>query len=271
MTEHEKANKKLWDELTPVHFKSYNVSHIKEGGTNIDGIQRQEVGPVQGKSLLHLQCHFGLDSLCWTREGARVTGVDFSEQSIAYANALKQELNLQTRFICSNIYDLPQTLDETFDIVYTSKGVLPWLKDLKTWAMIVEQFLKPGGFFYIMEEHPIVYIFDDTAPGSLVITYPYFHQSNPQRWDGGSEDYADPDYIVKNPSYEWQWSISDIINSILGAGLELEFFREYHKGFYKSLPDMRLGEDGWYYLPDHQDKLPLLFTLRARKPKKNEE
>lgn len=155
------ANQVFWDEIAPVHYKSYDIEKLKQGKSLIDAIQKKEMGDVKDKSLLHLQCHIGTDSLSWAVEGAQVTGVDFSKESINIANKLKKILDLKAQFIESNIYDLPNTLKEKFDIVYTSQGVLTWLKDIKAWGKLISHCLKSGGIFYIMEIHPLVYIFDD--------------------------------------------------------------------------------------------------------------
>ena len=244
MNKYEETSKKLWNELTDVHIKSYGVDKFKNGKSMLDQIQLKEVGDVRGKSLLHLQCHFGLDTLSWAREGAIVTGVDFSEKSIAYANQLKKDTNIKARFIYCNIYDIKRYLDERFDIVYTSQGVLCWLKDLNEWAKLIHHFLRPGGIFYIMEGHPITHIFDDEKRGRLEIIYPYFHSKEPTKWDDDSPDYSDETYIAKNPSYQWQWSLSDIINSLIKAGLRIEFIHEFDKLFYKALPDMKKDKYG---------------------------
>lgn len=265
MNKFEETNKNLWNELTDVHIKSYGIDKFKNGKSSIDQIQLNEIGDVRGKSLLHLQCHFGLDTLSWAREGAIVTGVDFSEKSIAYANQLKEELNIKAKFICCNIYDLKSLLDERFDIVYTSQGVLCWLKDLNEWAKLIHHFLRPGGIFYIMEGHPITHIFDDERRGKLEIIYPYFHSKEPTKWDDDYPDYSDETYIPKNPSYEWQWSLSNILNSLIKAGLQIEFIHEFDKLFYKGFPDMKCDKNGWWYFPDYIDKIPLIFTLRAKK------
>ena len=267
MNKFEETNKKLWNELTDVHIKSYGIDNFKNGKSTLDKIQLKEVGDVRGKSLLHLQCHFGLDTLSWAREGAIVTGVDFSEKSIAYADQLKEETNTKARFICCNIYDLKNYLDEKFDIVYTSQGVLCWLKDLNEWAKLIHHFLKPDGIFYIMEGHPITHIFDDEKRGKLEVVYPYFHSKEPTKWDDDYPDYSDKTYIPKNPSYEWLWSISDIINSLIKSGLRIEFIHEFDKLFYKGFPDMKCDENGWWYFPDYRNKVPLIFTLMAKKEK----
>ncbi len=265
MNKFEETNKELWNELTDVHIKSYGIDKCKNGKSTLDKIQLKEVGDVRGKSLLHLQCHFGLDTLSWAREGAIVTGVDFSEKSIAYANQLKEEMNIKARFICCNIYDIKSYLDERFDIVYTSQGIICWLKDLEKWAKIISDFLNPNGIFYIMEHHPIKDIFNDEKRGELEIIYPYFHSKEPTKWDDDSPDYSDETYIAKNPSYQWQWSLSDIINSLIKVGLQIEFINEFDKLFYKALPDMKKDKYGWWYLPNYRNKIPLMFTLRAKK------
>ncbi len=155
------GNRSLWDELTPVHLRSYGVERFLAGEPWLPKRILEEVGDVQGKSLLHLQCHFGLDTLAWAREGAVVTGVDFSPEAIKAAEELSKQANLPARFICSDIYDLPEVLDEQFDIIFTSIGVLCWLKDLDVWARIIADHLKPGGVFYIMEGHPLITTFDE--------------------------------------------------------------------------------------------------------------
>jgi len=126
----EEANKTHWNELAPVHARSYDTETLKKGRHLLDEIQLREMGNVDKKTLLHLQCHIGTDSLSWVRRGAIVTGVDFSGRSIEYANILKEEVGLEADFIHSNIYDLEENLSKQFDVVYTSKGVLVWLKDL---------------------------------------------------------------------------------------------------------------------------------------------
>ncbi|MFH1219238.1 MAG: methyltransferase [Candidatus Eisenbacteria bacterium] len=263
----ERSNRELWDELAPVHARSYReVAILKEGGIALDEIELEEMGDVRGKTLLHLQCHIGTDTLSWVRQGARVTGVDFSADSIAIAKRLGRELQLDATFLRASVYELPEVLHEQFDIVYTSRGVLCWLRDLDKWGRIIAQFLKPGGIFYIMESHPICNIFDDRKPGELAITLPYFHGSAPAFWEADTPDYADGTYIPRHPAYEWQWSLSDILNALLKAGLHLESFKEYERLFFKRFPEMVSCSERWYCFPRYGGKLPLMFTLKARKP-----
>ena len=157
MNDYVQANRKLWNEWTGLHLDSnyYDLNGFKAGKVTLGAVERREVGDVSGKSLLHLQCHLGLDALSWARLGAAVTGVDISDESIHVAQALSDEFNVPAQFICSDIYELPQVLDRQFDIVFTTCGVLTWLPDLQRWAKIITHYLKPGGMFYINEIHPI--------------------------------------------------------------------------------------------------------------------
>ncbi len=261
----EKQNQRLWDELASVHLEAYEeVKMLREGREILDVIELADIGPVRGKSLLHLQCHIGTDSLAWARQGAVVTGIDFSEESIRCARQLSEELDLPARFIQSSVYDVRTVDEERYDIVYTSRGVLCWLRDLQEWGRIVADSLKPGGLFYLMETHPLLAAMEE-VDGVLVPTYPYFHQTSPMEWTGDG-DYADPGYISKTSSLEWQWSVSDILHALLDAGLQIDLVKEYDRLFFKMFPSMTTEDGRWFRMPEHEDKLPLLLTVRAGKP-----
>ena len=259
----EKGNRCHWDELAAVHAESYDCNRILSGGHLIDDIQLEEVGDVRDLSFLHLQCHIGTDTLSWAKLGAKVTGVDISPESIGVARKLSKESGLKGRFIKSSVYDLPEKLDETFDVVYTSVGVLCWLSDLSEWAKIVRGYLKPDGFFYVFDSHPVLGMLDDESQG-LKIRYDYFHRVEPMKWQGGYQDYSNGDYTVKSPSWEWQWSLQDIVSSLIDAGLRMEFLREHEVIPWKALPSMvECGRDMWK-LPDGFPRVPLMFSIRAR-------
>lgn len=265
--EAELRNRELWDEIAPVHLKAYKeVALLREGIEVLDEIELREVGSVAGKSLLHLQCHIGTDTLAWARHGAMTTGVDFSAESIACASQLSGELGLPGRFIHSNIYDLPDLHEAQYNIVYASKGVLCWLRDLEEWGRIIARYLKPGGIFYLMESHPIVMALEEEKSGELAFAYPYFHKDTPTEWAAGDPDYADGNYVRKNASVEWEWAVGDIVNALINAGLQLDFVNEYEKLFFRLFPSMTTEDDRWFQLPKYSKKLPLLLTVRARKP-----
>lgn len=266
MDKYLKNNEDLWNELTPIHERSefYDVEGFKKSKCTLHSIELEEIGDVTGKSLLHLQCHFGLDTLSWGRRGAKVTGIDFSEEAIALAHRLSEETSIEADFICSDIYAMPDALKGQFDIVFTSAGVLCWLSDLERWAEIIFHFLKPGGFFYIREYHPMIWVFDDSANTTeLKVHYSYFHNPEPVKWEPQG-DYADPDAVVTHGSYEWTHSLGDVINALISAGLKIDFLHEFPVIGWRHCPLMKQDRDGWWRLEG--DKLPLTFSLKATKP-----
>ena len=240
MREEVKTNRALWDALTSIHVESkfYGLEEFKKGRCSLDPLEVEEVGDVKSRSLLHLQCHFGMDTLSWARRGAKATGMDFSAPAIEKARALAQELGLDARFLCCDVYDLPEHLGEQFDVVFTSAGVLCWLPDLPEWGRLVARFVKPGGLFYLREFHPFVCCLDDRkGVEKPIVHYPYFRTSAPLRFPGGEDgDYADPDTVVTEDAVEWPYALSSVIGALLDAGLRLESFREFPWSSYKSLP-----------------------------------
>jgi len=258
----EKGNRIHWDELAGVHAVSYDYDKLIKGGHVMDSIQTAEVGDVRNKSLLHLQCHIGTDSLSWARLGARVTGADISPVSLRVAEEIAVRAGLDARFIESSVYDLPDKLDETFDIVYTSIGVLCWLSDINAWAEIIRRYLKPEGFFYLMESHPFLWVFDDESD-DLKVRYPYFHGKAPTEWPADYPDYSDSGYTVKSPSWEWQWTMSEILNALIENGLKIEFLHEHSVIPWKALPCMIKDDKGFWKLPVDKNYLPLMFSIRA--------
>lgn len=257
------GNQAYWDELTPRHMQSTSVERFLNGERWLPHEILYEVGNVNGLSLLHLQCNIGLDSLAWVRQGAQVTGVDLSPRSIEAAQALSQQADLPAKFICSDIYDLPAHLEGTFDVVFCSIGILCWLKDLEAWAQVITHFMKPGGFFYIMDAHPLLYTFDDDGNWQFMLSY--FHNTEPYVWDDENTDYMDTTYKTSSPTYEWQWPVSDIINALVGAGLRLTFFHEFEAMTDPVYPEMTPREDGMYTFPNMPVPLPVVFSLKAHK------
>ena len=268
MNEFLKSNRELWNNWTRIHVQSkmYNVAGFKAGENRLDSIVREGLGDVTGKSLLHLQCHFGLDTLSWARLGAHVTGADFSNAAIAQARALGTELNIPANFVCCNLYDLPNHLTGQFDVVFTSHGVLSWLPDLTEWGKIVAHFLKPGGTFFIAEAHPTAYIFDDENPTDLRVRYPYFHTTAPGHGTVKGS-YADPDANFQSEEFFWYFSMSDVINSLINAGLDIEELREYDFVAWQMFPFMEQDEHGWWHLPKRFPPLPMMFSLKATRSK----
>jgi SAM-dependent methyltransferase len=264
MDEYLQANREHWDELVDYHVRSplYDVAAFKAGRNTLDAVIREGVGDVAGKTLLHLQCHFGLDTLSWARLGARVTGVDFSPRAVAAARKLAAEVGLAAAFVCSDVYDLPSHLGGDFDVVFTSYGVLPWLPDLERWAKVAARFVKPGGLFFVADTHPFLNVFDDES-AELRLRYPYFNREAMGYDETGS--YAVPDAAVKHTRcYEWQHSVGELLNAVVAAGLRVESYREYPFTFDRYCPALEKDAAGFWRLPG-RDVIPLMFALRAVK------
>jgi len=268
-----RTNRDHWDELVGIHVKSrapegYDVEGFKQGRSALQSVEIEEVGDVKGKSLLHLQCHFGLDTLSWARLGARVTGVDFSERGIEQARALAAELGMTARFILSSLYDLPQVLEEEFDIVFTSYGVVNWLPDLRAWAQIIARFLRPGGFFYVIDAHPFARVFyAEPDATDLRVWLSYWGGTEPRRWEGDGS-YADKGARLRNRvTFEWQHTLGEIVTSLTDAGLRIEFLHEFPFCAWEIFPFTVRGADGYYRIRDGGDLIPLLFSVRATKPR----
>jgi SAM-dependent methyltransferase len=268
-----RKNRELWDAWTKIHVDSafYDVPSFRDGARPIRlaDYERVEVGTVEGRTLLHLQCHFGLDTLSWARLGATATGMDFSEEAIAAARALAAELGIAATFIASDLYRLPEVLDHQFDIVYTSRGVLGWLPDIAAWGRIAAQFVRPGGFLYVTEIHPVANVFENegVAPGELRLAYPYWSHPDPLRFDVKGS-YADPDAPTEGlVEYGWSHSLGEIVTALVDAGLRLEFLHEFD---FVSWPVDFLvqGDDDRWRLPNGvKGSLPLFFSLKATKQK----
>lgn len=258
------SNRTLWNEWTRIHASGdfYDLEGFKRGGVRLRVYELEEVGDVAGKRLLHLQCHFGIDTLSWARLGAQVTGVDFSEEAIELAREVAEELEVGAEFIRSNVYDLPEVLDRTFDVVYTSRGVLAWLPDVRRWADVVARFVAPGGIFYITEVHPLLEVFED----DLSIAYGYWEDEQPLAFEVQGS-YADPSASVSVPKeYGWNHALGEIVSGLIDAGLAIEFLHEWPFLDWE-LPFLEQREDGLWHLQGELDgRLPLMFSLRARKP-----
>lgn len=276
MREALELNRRRWDEATRIHTRgnSYGVEDFKAGSCLLHRVEIEEVGDVRNKRLLHLQCHFGLDTLSWARRGARVTGVDFSPEAIEYARQLSLDTGIPGEFVCSDIYSLSEVLvpSRSFDIVYTSYGALNWLPDLTPWAALIAQNLKPGGFFYIVESHPAARMFptDEDMPqaGTFRPWLSYFHDPAGIRWPPGV-DYADPSAQHTVGAHEWQHTLSDILNSLIQAGLVIEWLHEFPFCAWKVVAGCEVVEHfssshEYYARPASEPQLPLMFSVRAR-------
>jgi SAM-dependent methyltransferase len=265
MPTHIQANRQLWNQWTSLHETSdfYDLASFKAGDSSLRPIELAELRDVAGKSLLHLQCHFGLDTLSWARNGALVTGVDLSDRAIALAQSLSAETGVPATFLCADIDNLPTMLSGQFEIIFTSYGVLHWLRDLRRWAEVIAHFLTPGGIFYIVEDHPFMRVFDWSQNPPLPDN-PYFHVDAPFQFEARGS-YAAPDADDTAIGYLWDHSLSDIVNAILGAGLRIEYLHEFPYHVRQKAPDMEPLEQGLWGLKERRGNIPFLFSLRATK------
>jgi SAM-dependent methyltransferase len=234
---------------------------FRKGKNTLNPIELDLIGDkVAGKKILHLQCHFGQDSLSLARMGAEVTGIDLSGRSIFTARALSEELGIPATFIKTNVYDLEKHLDQAFDMIFTSYGAIPWLPDLKRWAGLIGRFLKPGGLFFMAEFHPTLYLFDFDK---LTVSYPYFNRGEPFE-ENVSGTYAEPKANIRHKEFFWCHSLDEVIQPLINEGLNLRHFREYPYSPYHVFPNMEEKREGQYRLKLEVD-IPHVFSLLMEK------
>ncbi len=269
MDEYFEANRRRWDEVVGIHTKSttgaYRLDEFRNGAEVLAPIEAAEIGDVTGKNLLHLQCHFGLDTLSLARRGATVTGLDFAPRAVAAARALSAETGVPGTFVEGNLHDAPELIDGQFDVVYVTWGAINWLPDIRRWAEIVAHFLAPGGYLYLLEGHPAVLALEQVEDGRLVPTYPYFQGSEPLTFDDQTTYTGDTDTLKNSRSYEWIHPIGEVVTALIDAGLTLDFLHEHDRLVWKLFPSMVTDEDGTERLPPEVPSLPLAFSVRATK------
>lgn len=264
------ANRQMWNGLVDIHVKSefYDVKGFLAGRDTNGDIERQEIGNVSGKRLLHLLCHFGMDTLSWARAGARVTGVDISDQAINAATGLATEAGLDADFICCDVVDTAKHVAGPFDIVFLSWGALIWIRDFPALARMASSLLAPGGCFYAIEGHPMGMAVDETwkpDTGPLRLTHDYQSGDEPEGYEWGA-DYADPSQTSSSPqAYEWAHGLGRITTSLIEAGLTVDFLHEHDRIVWPMFPGMVKAGDGWWRLPDGVPQMPVSYSIKATK------
>jgi SAM-dependent methyltransferase len=263
-------NRADWDERVPIHLAApiYDPAPLRAGLARKNAIEEAELGTVDSLRLLHLQCHFGRDTLILAQRGATVVGLDFSPPAIAAARTLADELGLADRahFVEADLYDAPNAIPEpaSFDRVYVTWGAICWLPDIAGWARIVAHFLKPGGTLYLAERHPSALVFDDAVPlpdGRPGIFVPYFH-SDPLMLEEVA-DYADPDARVTNASTrQWIHPLGTVVTALISAGMRLDWLHEHDAITWRMFTCLIEGSDGLFRWPD-KPWLPLAYSLQA--------
>ena len=263
-------NRANWDERVAVHLEapSYDLAPLRAGHGELNAIEEAELGDVRGLRVLHLQCHFGADTLCLAQRGATVVGLDFSSAAIDAANALAAELGLtdRARFVRADLYDAPAAIPEpaSFDLVYVTWGATCWLPDIGRWAEIVAGFLKPGGRLYYADGHPAALVLDDLVPqpgGMPGFFAPYFDR-RPLVFDDPT-DYADPEARLANSkNVSWLHPLSDIVCGLIDAGLSLDWLHEHAQVPWRMFRILEQRADGDWHWPG-RPWLPLAVSLQA--------
>ncbi len=265
MQDYLSLNRHAWNTRTAAHWDSnfYNVPGWLAGADSLRDIELALLpDDLTGLKILHLQCHFGLDTLSLARRGAVVTGVDLSDAAIARANELAEraELTGRTRFINCDLYSLPDHLDEatSFDIVFTTYGTIGWLPDLDRWAGIIANYLRPGGTLVFADFHPVVWMLNDER---TALHYRYFKDE--PIIEEHQDSYTDNSTGIQYTDVAWNHSFGEILGSLLAAGLRLDFFEEYDYSPYNCFPNMQEIGRHRYQFKELPRIVPITYAIRA--------
>jgi SAM-dependent methyltransferase len=271
MTEPEwlRLNRANWDERVAIHTgpgSDYDWSALKSGTYVLHGIEEAELGPVEGLRLLHLQCHFGVDTLALAQRGADVTGLDFSAPAIETARALAAEFGIKAAFVQSDVYAAREAVQGQFDRIYTTWGTIPWLPDIQKWARVIASLLTPGGFLYFADMHPAALVFDDDTghEGKPGWCWPYFHQGVFETDD--ARDYADPNARLTNSrTHQFAHPLGSVVQALIDAGLRIDMLHEHDGVAWKAFSGLVEGKGRLWRFPD-KPWLPLSYSIKATKP-----
>jgi len=257
-----KTNKQTWNNKTAIHIESefYKNKSFLEGKSTLNSIELLLLGDVKDKKILHLQCHFGQDTMTFSRLGAKATGIDFSDKAIEKARTFSEKLNLDTTFICCDIYDIPNHLDEKFDIVFTSYGTIGWLPDTDKWAAVVSHFLKQKGRFIMADFHPVIWMFDNDFKK---VFYSYFNIEPIIEVESGT--YADKNSKIETKTITWNHPTGEVLNALIQSGLEINSFNEYDYSPYNCFNQTEEFEKGKFRIKHLGNKIPMVFSIEATK------
>ena len=257
-----KTNRETWNKKVAVHAASdfYDLENFKKGVSSLNSFELLALGDIKGKSILHLQCHFGQDTLSLQRMGAKCTGVDISDEAIKLAKNLNKELQLDAEFVCCNVLDTSKNISEKFDIVFTSYGTISWLPDLKPWANMVSERLKPKGIFYIVDFHPIAWMYDySVSPPELK----YGYRQKEAIYEEYEGTYANSASKMISKEYGWNHGLGEVITALSEAGLYVEYLNEYNTSPYDIFPGLKINDDGLYEI--EAGLFPLIYEIKATK------
>jgi len=265
------ANLRNWDDRVPLHEEAYGLdayddpSHISDVVSDdlpvLDRFVRG--GNLSGLDVCHLQCHIGTDTISLARSGARVTGVDFSEPALRVAASLAERTGTAATWVQTDVLEARNAVSGDFDVVYTSIGTICWLQDLDRWAAQIVALLRPGGTFFIRDGHPALLALDEDAEG-FVTRYSYFGDGRAQQWDDETT-YAGDGTVAHARTYEWPHPLSEILGSLLRAGLRLVHFDEGRTLPWRFSPRMVEVPRGYAWPEAERNLIPCTFTIVAYK------
>ena len=253
------TNRKAWNEMVDLHVdhEEYRTAEVINGGSSLKRIELEALGNVRGKTLLHLMCQFGLDTLSWARQGAIASGIDIADTSVKRANEIKVKAGLpEVTFYRSDVLDSIGLINQQFDFVVQSYGTHIWIADIYKWAEVVAHYLKPGGTFFIVDEHPI---------NPLFLYPPKDYFAAEPDCEVNPTDYCRTDHRIDGTLYEWQHPLSEIINALIKAGLTIEEVKEYNHGYYRAFADWYRTDDHYWYPPSGPSPFPLMMSIKAKK------
>ncbi len=261
-------NLKRWDELVNLHFQSkfYDVQSFINGKNTIPELEQRLLGDISGKKILHLQCHFGMDTLSLARMGAIVTGIDFSSNAILTAEKLRDEVGISedhVKFIQADIMSVNplEMIDNDYDMVFTTHGTISWLPDLFKWATLISYALKTGGNLFFMDTHPLLSIFE----GDMEMRYNYFHTGKPSYYEY-EYSYASDTKVKNRSANNWTYDMAYILNSLINAGLTIQRMEEYPFLAWKFFDIMKKRDDGYFYFPENSElSVPMMLLIIAEK------
>lgn len=259
------ANLRAWNARTPIHVRDasgfYGVAGFLAGEDKLLPIEAAEIGNVAGQRLIHLQCHFGLDTLSLARRGADATGLDFSPLAIEAARDLAARTGVEATFVEADVFEARQHVRGEFDIVYTTWGTICWLPDVHRWAAVIASLLKPGGFLYFADTHPSALVLDE-KDGRLEPAFAWRTPKDTPDRSVETQTYTGDALPSENEMFNWNHPFTDIIGGLIAAGLRLDFLHEHDVLPYRLYPSM-VPDGPLFRLADGSVPFPLAFSLKA--------
>jgi SAM-dependent methyltransferase len=261
------TNRANWDARVPVHLTGYDLDHLRAGGQRLADFEYAAIS-IADRDVLHLQCHIGTDTICLARHGAHAVGLDLSDASVAAARDLAAECGVDVQYVRSDVYDAVAALGgRRFDVVYTGKGAICWLPDLHRWAEIAAELLRPGGVLYLVEFHPVMQAAADVQPERGFVLDGEYMTGGPRRWDTAVTYAGTSEVDGATAHYVWSHGIDEVLDAVLSAGLRLTGFTEHDVTCWGRWPTLAHLGDGWWGWPEGTPRIPLMFSVRAEKPR----